>query len=421
MHRSGATLGTGCALLVLLAALSLAPRVHAADTLRVGIQFASPEQRTILTSLKLKFEKAHPGVRVFYVFLPEQEYMENARTWLDSGEGPEVLYWHAGERLHGPARRGKLAPLGDVWRANQWDMVFTPGMRDALSQAGEVFALPLTHNHWGFYYRKSLFARLGIDPPRNWADLLSACSTLRDAGVTPIALGTKDSRTAAAWFDYLNLRMHGYPYHREVLEGRIPYTAGRLRAVFQAWSHLVLSGFFNADHRSLRRHGVIPRLHDEQAGMLLLDNFASMQSDPEMANDIGFFPFPSIRPGVRPAENALTDLLVVPHYAAANPHARAFLAWFGRADSQAVLNDAMGTVPPHASAPISDKRLVREGAHLLRQSAGLVQNYDREVPRAMVEPALAAFVDFLDQPDAAKLADRMETLRRKYYPDAGND
>lgn len=403
---------------LLLALFLAASQALAAETVRVGMLFVGAEQRAALNRIKVKFEKAHPGVRVFYVFLHDREYKAEVRTWLASGDGPEVLAWQAGERLHDLARRGLLAPLGDLWRDQGWDSAFTPGMRSALRHAGEDYALPVSHYHWGIYFRKSLLKRLGITPPRNWAELLEAGSALRRAGITPFALGSRDAWTVAAWFDYLDLRINGYQYHRDLLDGRTPYTSGRVRAVFLAWRHLVRAGFFNRDHRQFHWHGVIPRLYHEQAAMLLMGNFATARFERSQRADIGFVPFPAIRPGNSPAEDAPTDLLMIPHYAADNPRARQFLAWFGRSDTQAILNDAMNTIPPHVSAPTSEDRFVRDGVQLLKGPAGLVQFYDREIPQAMVEPALAALVDFLDDPDPDRVTAELEALRLEHYPEA---
>jgi raffinose/stachyose/melibiose transport system substrate-binding protein len=45
----------------------------------------------------------------------------------------------------------------------------------------------------GFWYRKDLFKKAGIEtPPATWADLLEVVKKLKKADITPIALGGKD-------------------------------------------------------------------------------------------------------------------------------------------------------------------------------------------------------------------------------------
>src|SRR5262245_62586825 len=44
------------------------------------------------------------------------------------------------------------------------------------------------------------------------------CDTLSAAGITPITIGTKDVWPAAAWFDYIDMRLNGPEFHISLMD-----------------------------------------------------------------------------------------------------------------------------------------------------------------------------------------------------------
>ena len=62
----------------------------------------------------------------------------------------------------------------------------------------------------GFWYNKDLFTQAGIDAPAGtWDELLEQIQTLKDAGITPIAVGAGDKWPAHFWYSYLMVRLGG--------------------------------------------------------------------------------------------------------------------------------------------------------------------------------------------------------------------
>ena len=61
-----------------------------------------------------------------------------------------------------------------------------------------------------------------MQEPKTWTEFLALCETLKSKGVPPIGIGAGGDTpwVASAWFDYLNIRINGAPYHRELLAGK---------------------------------------------------------------------------------------------------------------------------------------------------------------------------------------------------------
>jgi raffinose/stachyose/melibiose transport system substrate-binding protein len=62
------------------------------------------------------------------------------------------------------------------------------------------------------FYNKALFEQAGLDPenpPATWAEFIDAVQTLKDSGITPIALGEGEKWPGHFWWVYLALRLGG--------------------------------------------------------------------------------------------------------------------------------------------------------------------------------------------------------------------
>ena len=60
-----------------------------------------------------------------------------------------------------------------------------------MSRDGKQWGVPYSYYQWGVYFRADIFADNGIEKPATWDEMLGACDTLKEAGVTPFTIGTK--------------------------------------------------------------------------------------------------------------------------------------------------------------------------------------------------------------------------------------
>ena len=209
------------------------------------------------------------------------------------------------------------------------------------------YAVPWSYNQWGVYYRKDLFEKYGIAVPTTWDEFLKACATLKSNGITPITIGTKHYWTAAGWFDYLNFRINGMDFHRELLAGNASYTDQRVKDVFVKWRELLDPGYFIENHTSYSFNEAIPALLQGKAAMYLAGNFITANIPAEDLANFDYFQFPTINPSLPKFEDAPTDIVAIPKGAKNKADAKKFMAFVARADVQSKLNNAIGSLPPN--------------------------------------------------------------------------
>jgi multiple sugar transport system substrate-binding protein len=397
-------------------AATIPPGAASADrpALRLSLMPHSGDERRAFDAWIAGYNATAPSAVVSLHPQPPDAYKATLRDRL-AGEPdiPDLHYWFAGARLAELAAAGLLAPLDDVWREARLDVAFGAPLQRAVSWNGRPWAVPLNYYQWGFYYRRSTFARAGLQPPATWAEYLAMGDKARAAGLAPTAVGAADTWTLAAWFDYFDLRLNGLAFHQQLADGQVPFTDPRVRRVFATWQQARERGVFLPEALALGWRDAVPFLLRERAATLLMGNFFEQTVPASMRDDIGFFPFPRLDPKMPDYEDAPVDVLMVAARGRHRDAAMGFLRWAASAPAQARLAGASGKVPTHLAAPIAGDRLTQAGADLLRGSAGLAQFFDRDAPASLALPALEVFGAFMaDRVTLDVALDRLEAARR---------
>jgi multiple sugar transport system substrate-binding protein len=344
-----------------------------------------------------QFRHDNPDIDVSFNVFAREAYKTQLRQWLTSA-APDVVFWYAGERMHYFVQRQLLEDVSSLWTQElKRDMA---NSLSAVSVDGKQYGIPYSYYHWGIFYRKDLFEKAGItNPPKTWPQFLEAGKKLRAQGITPVALGSKALWPAAGWFDYLNLRLHGIDFHRQLMAGKIAWTDARVHATFDQWGQLLKGGFFLENHAAYDWQEAQPFLFQGKAAMELMGNFASTSFPPDLADKIGFFPFPEIDAKVPRAEEAPLDSIHIPQKAQNKKDARRFLQYVAQAQVQEKLNAVLLQIPAHARAKVADNRFLQAGQSMLAGAHGLSQFFDRDTDSDMAQFGMKAFAEFLAHPE----------------------
>lgn len=371
--------------------------------------------RSVFFEFGQRFE-AETGIDIIWTVKHDADYKQGLDDWFKGTDTPDVIQWQGGERLFQYVREGWVEPITDFWIDNGLDASFTPAIQSTVAFEQDVYGVPYSFYHWGFYYKDSLFQSLGIEPPRDWESLLSMCTTMRAAGLEPIVIGTRYNWPAAAWFDYLDLRINGSDFHLALTRGEISYTDDKVRAVFEHWKELLDAECFieAATHRNMNWSDPLPYLYRDMAGTGLFGNFVTGEIAPRYQSDFRFFPFPKINEVPR-AEEAPTDIFVIPAQSENKENARQFLAFMARADIQEEMNGRLKTIPTNKFAAISSDRFIAEGSDLLQSADGVAQFFDRDTPKPMADRATVLFSKFMETGDIDQTLIALENARHHAY------
>lgn len=135
---------------------------------------------------------------------------------------------------------GLLLELDDVAIPGDWQHVLFPAVWSLVHNRGHVVAAPLgIHRINNLFYNKKIFDRLGLTPPKTWAEFGLVAEKLKQAGVTPLAQSSQAWQVATL-FETLVLAESGPAYYRNLFvdlraaafaDGRLAHALKRLREI----------------------------------------------------------------------------------------------------------------------------------------------------------------------------------------------
>ncbi len=385
-----------------------------AGELVINTDTSDPAPKEAFQAVIDGFKAENPDVEVTWNLFDHEGYKTSIRNFL-TADSPDVFTWYAGNRMLPYVNAGLIEPVDDLWEQE--------GLNESLSAAvgsmtidGKKWGVPYTDYQWGVYYRKDIFEENGIDVPANWDEFKAAGETLKEAGVTPITIGTKYLWTAGGVFDYLNLRTNGYDFHMQLTKGEVPWTDDRVRATFANWKELLDAGFFIENHAAYSWQEALAPMVQGEAAMYIMGNFAvAPLKEAGLTNDtLGFFQFPLIAEGIDKAEEAPTDTIHIAANAKNKDDAKKFLAYMARADVQTEINKTLGQLPVNKNSEVDESDpFIKAGFEMLTSTTGgIAQFFDRDAPAEMAKAGMEGFQEFMIHPDRLdKILERLDKVQ----------
>lgn len=408
--------------LALAATTMLATPVMAQDlsgTLTIFSDMSNPAPRAVMEGLAEEFDAMHPDLEVELTIIDREAYKTQIRNFL-TANAPDVANWYAANRMRPYVDAGLFEDVSDLWEEEAFaDLTSTKG---AMTLDGKQWGVPYTYYQWGVYYREDIYEELGLSEPTNWEEFKANCQAIVDSGRACFTIGTKFLWTAAGWFDYLNMRTHGYDFHIELTSGEVPWTDERVRETFANWRELIDMGAYIDNHQSYSWQEALPFMVNGEAAGYLMGNFAVAPLREAGLSDeqLDFYQFPAINEGVELAEDAPTDTFHIPANAQNKEAAREFLRFVTSADVQTRINggDALGQLPVNAASSVDADEMLEQGFAMLSSNSpgGVAQFFDRDTDAEMASIAMEGFQEFMVIPDNLDdVLARLEQARQRIY------
>lgn len=399
----------------LAASAALSTSAFAGD-LVINFDDLNPGPKQAFEDAIAQFQAENPDINVIANNNDREAHKTAIRNFL-TADAPDVTSWYPGNRMAPFVDAGLFEPVTDLWAENGFNEDLA-AIRATMSRDGEIWGVPYTYYQWGIYYRKDIFDILKIEEPKTWDELLASCAVMKENGVTPFTIGTKFLWTAAGVFDYINLRTNGYDIHNDLTAGKVKYTDPRIVQTMENWKQLIDECGFVENHASMSWQDAIAPFANGDAAMYVMGNFSvDGYKNAGLTNDqIDFFQFPEITPGLPRAEEAPADAFFIPTNAKNKEDARKWLAFVARPDVQTKWNATMGQLPINSKAEVGDDKFLQEGFATLSTATGLAQFYDRDAPAAMAKAGMEGFQKFmLDTSTMMEVLERLDVVQTEVY------
>lgn len=121
------------------------------------------------------------GIEVEYRFTPFPNLKEKLTTDGVAGRGETDLYLFLD--AWGPSLKGFLVPLNDMIKTAGIDMNrYPPAYVKGGQYGGTYYGIPLRGHPQLLLYRKDVFQKLGLEPPKTWAELEKTAKVVQEKG-----------------------------------------------------------------------------------------------------------------------------------------------------------------------------------------------------------------------------------------------
>jgi raffinose/stachyose/melibiose transport system substrate-binding protein len=150
----------------------------------------------------------NPNVTINITVMENEAFKAAIQTNIQSGDIPDLFQSWGGGGLRDQVAAGVVRDISDEAAPFLGDL---GAAAVSLYQVdGVQYGVPFDAGMVGIWYNQDLFEQAGITaPPATWDELLAAVQTLKDAGITPIAVGAGDKWPAHFWYSYLMMRECG--------------------------------------------------------------------------------------------------------------------------------------------------------------------------------------------------------------------
>jgi raffinose/stachyose/melibiose transport system substrate-binding protein len=154
-----------------------------------------------VTEILDEYMQENPNVTITTTFVGSSLFNPTLVPALNAGEGPDV--WMGGSGPGQPAaiiEAGHALDLTPYFCELGWDEIIPEGIVNYTSSDGKLWAVGDAVETTVMFYNKDIFAENGLEVPATWAELMTACDTLTQAGFAiPIGLGGSDKYPISWW------------------------------------------------------------------------------------------------------------------------------------------------------------------------------------------------------------------------------
>jgi len=272
------------------------------ENITITFQNIYPDQTDpkygMLHKIVENYENEHPNVKIELDSLNTDQQKLKLKTQAASRELPDITMVNPAAQMKPFVDAGLLAPLNEMVEKNGLKDTFQSGILDSYTFDGNVYALPDGNNIGLFYYNKKMFEEAGAKVPTTFEELIDTVKLLKSKGMTPIAIGEKDTWTGSFLFMNVLLRTNGGPgFLNDVVDGKKTFEDPAFVEAVDAFQQLVQAGAFQEGATSIDYNAGENLFKTKKTAMYYMGSWVTggiETSSAGMEDGVGVFKFPTV-------------------------------------------------------------------------------------------------------------------------------
>ncbi len=391
--------------LLLLAVIVLAMGASIAgaqEEVSIVHYYSSALGQATMAGILEDFNAAHPEYNVVDNSAGHEDFKTQILVTIAGDNPPDIFSYWAGARTQFIVDAGRLMPLDDWWAESGLEEVVPAGVKAAGVHNGQLYNVPMNVHIIAFFYNPHVMEAAGItEMPKTWDEFLALCETLKQSGVTPIALGSRNRWPAQYWFDYTVSRTAGPEYRTKLMNGEAKYTDPEVQAAMELWKQLTDAGYFVPDANAYDWDEAANMVANGDAAMTLMGTWITglwNDNGLEPGTDYDFFTFPIVDPEVPEVVHGSIDGWVIPENAKNPEGGKALLAWMLSPEVQQTWALGQGALAASSAVDQAAYTPVMAKAASYLSGVQFLSGYDLSTTPPMAEGGLDMFAMFMNDP-----------------------
>jgi glucose/mannose transport system substrate-binding protein len=259
---------------------------------------------------------------------------------MQGGDPPGTFQIHMGhELLDSYVASGDMQPLTSLFAQQGWNNVFPQGVLDIVSKAGVPYSVPVNiHRANVLWYNTKTFTDNGLTAPKTFAEFFTVADALKAKGITPLALGDKDTFESVQVLETTLLGVLGPAAYKGLWTGTTDWKSSQVTDALNTFQRMLT--YTNSDHSSLTWDQANQLVIDGKAGMTIMGDWLDGDNKAKGFTNSGWVP----APGTSGSYDALSDTFGLPKNAP-NPDAvNCWLKLVGSKAGQEAFNPLKGSI-----------------------------------------------------------------------------
>ncbi len=276
------------------------------------------------------------------------------KTRMQGNDAPDTFQVHGGpELLQGFVDPGRMEPITAILKDMKMDSGFPKQLLDMVSKDGEIYAVPANvHRGNVLFYNKKVFADNNLKAPTTWDEFATVADALKAKGITPIAVGGKDTWAVTMLFEDILIAQAGADKFTSLMQGKTAWSDPAVVSALTTLGTYVTKGYFGSDFSGLTWDAAAGQVLKGTAGMTVMGDWAKgyfQANDDKWADNFGWVP----SPGTEGVFKVITDAFGLPKGAKNPENTKRFLSVLASKVGQVTFNLRKGSIPARTDVDTS--------------------------------------------------------------------
>ena len=235
--------------------VGLTSHVAKADSVHLTfLTWYGTDQAKLFNGAIKDFESSHPGITISQNTVAgtgAATFPNQLRTDIAGGSAPD-LFTMWGGTLSGPFIDAHSAlDLTPYYKKYGWDKILQPGAMSLIKRNGALWGAPIDLRAITFYYRTDIFQKYHLKVPTTFAQLESACATLKTHSIPCLSSGGTYGWHIMRVFDFFLEHTAGPVLHDQLLLGKTSWNRPEVVAAFNLLKKWTANGWLPSGYMGI--------------------------------------------------------------------------------------------------------------------------------------------------------------------------